>query len=96
VPSAGEERDLGRASADLRWLVRGDGAPAGDALAAALDAFAWPGGNGAVYVGCEALAMRRLRASILERSGLDRTRVTARGYWRAGAVNHPDHDYGDD
>ena len=30
---------------------------------------------------------------IVEASGLDRKRIITRGYWRTGAVNHPDHDY---
>jgi len=54
------------------------------------------GGRGRVYVGCEAAAMRRIRAAIVESSGLDRKRIITRGYWRIGAVNHPDRDYAED
>jgi NADPH-dependent ferric siderophore reductase len=78
---------------DVRWLPRAKGAAPGSALLAALDGFAWPAGTGRVYVGCEAVAMRELRAAIIASSGLPRDRVIARGYWRVGAVNHPDHDY---
>jgi NADPH-dependent ferric siderophore reductase len=56
----------------------------------------WPEGNGRVYVGCEAGVMRRIRKNLIETAGFERTRITTRGYWRVGAANHPDRDYGDD
>jgi NADPH-dependent ferric siderophore reductase len=95
VVAPDEERSLARpARTDVRWLPRGDDAgAAGTALLAAVENFTWPAGAGRVYVGCESLAMRRLRDAIVEASGLERTRVVARGYWRVGAVNHPDRDY---
>lgn len=98
VPDSGEERPLPAAErADVRWLLRGDDAQrAGMPLLQALQQFAWPAGDGRLYVGCEAAAMRRIRQLALETSGLDRTRVVTRGYWRIGEVNHPDHDYGED
>ena len=93
--SAGEARTLGgRADADVRWLVRGDEAfAAGSALEFALTTFSWPADAGRVYIGCESNAMRRIRAAVTDATGLDRTRIVARGYWRVGAVNHPDRDY---
>jgi NADPH-dependent ferric siderophore reductase len=98
VVAADEQRALPvPATGDVRWLVRGDNAQnAGDALLGALKSFAWPPGEGRVYVGCEAAAMRRIRQVIVESSGLDRKRVITRGYWRIGAVNHPDRDYAED
>ena len=98
VVAADEARTLpGPAHADVRWLARGaDPAAAGSALLAALEGFTWPEGEGRVYVGCEAAAMRRIRQSIVEASGLDRKRIITRGYWRIGAVNHPDRDYAED
>jgi NADPH-dependent ferric siderophore reductase len=98
VVAADEQRALpAPATAEVRWLVRGaDPRDAGNALLAALDGFAWPPGEGRVYVGCEAAAMRRLRQVIVESSGLDRKRIITRGYWRIGAVNHPDRDYAED
>ena len=57
---------------------------------------AWPPGEGRVYVGCESGAMRELRGAILAASGPAKEHVVARGYWRTGAVNHPDHDYVND
>jgi NADPH-dependent ferric siderophore reductase len=97
VVAADEARPLaGPAQTDVRWLVRGAGAAPGSALLQGLEGFAWPAGAGRVYVGCEATALRQLRTTILAASGLDKERVIARGYWRVGAVNHPDHDYAKD
>ena len=98
VPAVDEERPLpGPAGADVRWLVRGeDPQSAGWALLAGLEDFRWESGDGQVYVGCESAAMRRIRAVIVESSGLDRNRIITRGYWRIGAVNHPDRDYAED
>ena len=48
-----------------------------------------------VYLACEAAAMRHLRQLLIENHGFERSQITARGYWKLGAVNHPDHDYGD-
>jgi NADPH-dependent ferric siderophore reductase len=98
VAAADEQRALPvPATSDVRWLVRGeDPQNAGNALLAAIDGFAWPPGEGRVYVGCEAAAMRRIRKAIVESSGLDRNRIITRGYWRIGAVNHPDRDYAED
>jgi NADPH-dependent ferric siderophore reductase len=98
VAAEDEARTLSAsANADVRWLPRGeDPSAAGTALSAALQSFAWPAGEGRVYVGCEAAAMRQLRREIVEASGLDGKRIVARGYWRIGAVNHPDRDYAED
>ena len=94
VVAADEARPLtGPAQTDVRWLVRGSGDAPGSALRSGLAGIAWPEGKGTVYIGCESNAMRALRATALETSGLDRSRVIGRGYWRTGAVNHPDHDY---
>lgn len=98
VPAADEARALaGPAQTDVRWLVRGeDPSKAGSALMAGLKELSWPATAGRVYAGCEATALRALRTALLDASGLDKSRVVARGYWRVGAVNHPDHDYVED
>ena len=46
------------------------------ALEAALAAYPWETGDGCVYVGCEADAMRRIRAMLLASSGVDRSGIT--------------------
>jgi NADPH-dependent ferric siderophore reductase len=87
----------GAKHADVRWLTRGvESQLAGSTLLAALSDFDWPTGEGRIYVGCEAAAMRRIRRAVVDASGLDRDRIITRGYWRIGAVNHPDHDYAKD
>jgi hypothetical protein len=40
--------------------------------------------------------IRRIRGDLLGRRGLDPRGVMTRGYRKAGAANHPDHDYGED
>jgi len=98
VVDAREERALpGAAIADIRWLPRGaDKNDAGRALETALQSMAAPALGTRVYVACEAMAMRRIRQLLIERIGIPRSQVVGRGYWKLGAVNHPDHDYGDD
>jgi NADPH-dependent ferric siderophore reductase len=49
-----------------------------------------------VWVACEAAAMRGIRGYLIGERRLPASSLVTRGYWRLGAVNHPDHDYGDD
>jgi NADPH-dependent ferric siderophore reductase len=55
-----------------------------------------PAGNGRIYIGCEAAAMRRIRTHLLQERGLDPATIVMRGYWKLGAVDYTDHDYGTD
>lgn len=48
------------------------------------------------WVACEAAAMRRIRTELLADRSLRPSWLVTRGYWRLGAADHPDHDYGDD
>jgi NADPH-dependent ferric siderophore reductase len=83
-------------AARVHWLARdGHDGEVGGKLLDALRGFHWPAGRGGVYVGCEANAMRRMRELILTSSGFEKSQITTRGYWRTGATNHPDHDYGE-
>lgn len=52
--------------------------------------------GGQVWVACEAAAMRRIRRYLIGDRQVPAASLTTRGYWRLGAANHPDHDYGDD
>lgn len=81
--------------AELTWLHR-DGTAPGARLTAALQTLELPAGNGEVWVGCEATAMRAIRRHLLTDRGLERGAIHTRGYWKAGVVNHPDHDTGED
>jgi NADPH-dependent ferric siderophore reductase len=92
-----------RANVTRRWLHRaqpladhGIAVLAGIELAAAIAAFEPPPGPGQVYVACEADAMRRIRRHLLVERSLPREWVTTRGYWKQGATDHPDRDYGED
>jgi NADPH-dependent ferric siderophore reductase len=98
VVDAREERALpGAALTDIHWLPRGaDKNDAGCALEAALRSMAPPDPGTRIYVACEAMAMRRIRQLLIDQLGVPRSQVIGRGYWKLGAVNHPDHDYGDD
>src|SRR5665213_1513868 len=87
----------------IRWLHRaqpisghGSAARAGVELLAAVSAFRQPEGIGRIYVACEADAMRRIRRHLLTERALPHDWVTTRGYWKQGATDHPDRDYGED
>jgi NADPH-dependent ferric siderophore reductase len=49
-----------------------------------------------VWVACEASAVRRSRSLMLDDKQVPVSRLVTRGYWRIGASDHPDHDYGED
>lgn len=79
------------------WVLRGgsDAAPgmlAADAVATA----DLPPGRGAVWVGLEASAMRSVRSHLLTERGVGKDALYTRAYWKQGAVNHPDHDTGEE
>ena len=92
-----------RANVSLQWLHRAQplvdhasASAAGIELAAAVAAFEPPDGTGGVYVACEAGAMRGIRRHLLVERALAREWVTTRGYWKQGATDYPDRDYGED
>jgi NADPH-dependent ferric siderophore reductase len=49
-----------------------------------------------IWMACEAAAMRRIRRYFTGDRGIPVSSLVTRGYWRLGAANHPDHDYGDE
>ena len=93
-----EERALSSAAQlDITWLHRGAHRGQADAaLEAAVRTVELPKGNGRIYVGCEAAAMRRMRTHLLHERGVDPAMIVTRGYWKLGAVDYTDHDYGTD
>ena len=101
VVDAREERPLASPAAlKVQWLARGtDNQLAGQPIEAALRAqtnlLASMPQPCHIYLACEAAAMRRIRSQLLNDLGVPRTQLVARGYWKLGAVNHPDHDYGE-
>ena len=99
VADAAEERTLqSPAGLDVQWVIRGqDNSQAGRALETALRENRLAcGEEDWIYLACEAGAMRRIRQILTDELGIARGRITVRGYWKLGNVNHPDHDYGDD
>ena len=102
VVNAEEERPLpGPANTTVRWLHRGpDNSTTGQTTEAAMrarpDWLMQQGPTARIYLACEAMAMRRIRALLLDELGVPRQQLVARGYWKLGAGNHPDHDYGED
>jgi NADPH-dependent ferric siderophore reductase len=99
VTDAAEERPLiTLARASIQWIKRQDVSPdaAGNELENAIRTIGFPQGPGHIYVACESGAMRRIRKHILEERNFDKSRLVTRGYWKRGATDHPDHDYGDD
>ena len=81
----------------LTWLHRrSEQTTPGLKLAEALRNATIPEGDGRIWVSCEAAVMRDIRRNLLEDRQIDRSMVRTQGYWKAGAVNHTDHDMGDD
>jgi NADPH-dependent ferric siderophore reductase len=70
------------AGAELRWVHR-DGACAGTTahLADAVRAVALPAGEGQAWGAAESHVARELRAVLREERGMERRRVSAKGYW---------------
>lgn len=92
-----------RQNVNIEWLHRihpivgqNSVVAAGTELMGAVVAFQPPAGPGCVYVACEAEAMRRIRRHLLVERALPREWLTTRGYWKQGATDHPDRDYGED
>ena len=98
VLDAGEEQELTSAArTNITWLHRStEKELPGRMLVAAMREAELPEGDGRVWVSCEASIMREIRKHLLEERNLDRSMVRTQGYWKDGALNHSDHDMGDD
>ena len=78
--------------ATVAWCELPSGAPAGDALVAAVREAELVAGT-RVWVAGEAASMQRIRGHLFEERGLPRGQTTVRGYWkhgRAGDAADPD------
>lgn len=92
-----EEQDFALAGrGNVTWLHREEGEIPGRLLEAAIRNAALPPGNGRIWTACEADVMRAIRKHLLFDRGLDRKAIHTHGYWKQGAVNHPDHDLGEE
>jgi NADPH-dependent ferric siderophore reductase len=92
VSDAQECQPLGSAATvDGSWLYAGEG----DGLPQAVLEAAAASDYDLVWVACEAGTMREIKRSLLD-AGTAPERLKTRGYWKRGAVDHPDHDTGED
>jgi len=98
VGDAEEEMDLeSPARFQVTWLHHGwTVGQVGRKLEESVRKFTFPEGNGRVWIGCEAGVMRDIRRHLLNERGIDRTHALTHGYWKYGAMNHPDNDRGQD
>jgi NADPH-dependent ferric siderophore reductase len=78
----------------VQFVVRESGQRSGTALLAALSAHSMPDGVGFIWVAAEASIIRAARAHLGAGEAGPRDALVTRGYWRAGEINHPDHDDG--
>lgn len=85
------------ASVELTWLHGPhDPSPAARLEEAIRDADIPRDARVGAWVACEASTMRRIRRYLLDERRLAPSSVHTQGYWRQGAANHPDHDFGED
>jgi NADPH-dependent ferric siderophore reductase len=95
VADASEELQLeSPARIEVTWLHHGGAGQVGRKLEHAVRDFQFPEGSGRVWIGCEAGVMRDIRRHLLSERGIDRTHAHTQGYWKYGAMNHPDNDRG--
>lgn len=97
VDAAEEHKIWAGSNATIHWLHRGENlTKAGSLLESAVRDYDFAANPSRVYVACESGAMRRIRRHLLAERGLNRDHVVTRGYWKLGATDHPDGDYGQD
>jgi NADPH-dependent ferric siderophore reductase len=98
VIDAAEEHEIAHGpNVTVRWLHRGeDASKAGALLESAVRELDFGSEAYRVYVACEAAAMRKIRRHLLTERGMSRDHIVTRGYWKRGATDHPDGDYGQD
>lgn len=83
VADDAEQQPLPGASCPVvRWLHRGNRAPGtSTVLEDALRNLRLPPGQGRIWIAGHTPTVRRIRAALLERPGIDRRAVYARGFW---------------
>src|SRR6266511_315079 len=96
VADADEELKLESSTRfQVKWLHHGGAAGrVGRKLEQAVREFPVPEGRGRVWIGCEAGVMREIRHHLLNERKMDRAHAHTQGYWKYGAMNHPDNDRG--
>jgi NADPH-dependent ferric siderophore reductase len=83
VPDASEHQPIpGSARPTVRWLHRGDRAPGtSTVLEDTLRAERLPPGQGRIWIAGHTPTVRRIRAHLLDRRGVDRRALYVKGYW---------------
>lgn len=96
VADAAEEIELDSpARFQVTWMHHGGATGrVGRSVEQAVRKFSFPAGSGRVWIGCEAGVMRDIRRHLLNERAMERAHVHTQGYWKYGAVNHPDNDRG--
>jgi NADPH-dependent ferric siderophore reductase len=96
VANAEEELELASpARVNVTWLHHGGAVgKVGRRLESAVQEFSFPEGDGRLWIGCEAGVMRDIRRHLLIERGMNRAHAHTQGYWKYGAMNHPDNDRG--
>ena len=76
------------------WLHRtGTGLEPSRLLERTLKALPAPAASMRIWLACEAAAMREIRKHLIH-LGVERTSLSTQGYWKYGAGNYSDHDFG--
>lgn len=99
IPDPAEQQELAsKAQAQVTWLHRSESGDtmAGPLLERILRQLESVTHYDAGWIACEADVMRSIRRHLLYEREFDREKLVTRGYWKAGVVNHPDHDMGED
>ncbi len=95
IPSESEKIELrSPADTEIDWIIQSD-VPC-ERLVEATAALELPAGDGEVWVGCEADAMRQIRRQLLHERQLHPRTLHTRAYWKRDVANHSDHDTGED
>ncbi len=83
IADAAEQQPMpGSTHPTVRWLHRGDREPGtSTVLEDALRAVRLPPGQGRIWIAGHTPTMRRIRAHLLDRRGIDRRALYVKGYW---------------
>ncbi|KQV82896.1 siderophore-interacting protein [Rhizobium sp. Root1220] len=83
-----EQAFLSKAELSTHWLHRGS-EPAGstDRLDLALRDISLPAGDGYIWIACETIAAKRLRAVMVEERQHPKAWIKAAGYWKRGQAD---------
>jgi len=98
VADADEELKLESSTRfQVKWLHHGGAAGrVGRKLEQAVREFPFPEGRGRVWSVAKRVSCERFATTFLNERKMDRAHAHTQGYWKYGAMNHPDNDRGQD